>query len=157
MKSNNSTKKQRMSRKRTIRRDIILEAAESAFIENGFEGTFVDQIALDVGYTKATIYNYFESKDDLYAGVVARIYDQMFQTFTTFLEESDTGRNLRTTGDAYLSFVEKFPGQASLVDSGRCVTINRTIIQKNEQGQASQMWNLHTRPSPDRLWDSVWL
>lgn len=136
MNNNNALKKQRMSRKREIRRDLILKAAEQAFIENGYEDTFVDQIALDVGYTKATIYNYFDSKDDLYAGVVARIYEQMFLTLTTFLEESETSHNLRTTGDAYLTFVEKFPGQAAIVDSGRCVTINRTIIEKNERGQA---------------------
>ena len=136
MNNNNSSKKQRMNRKRKIRRDIILKAAEQAFIENGYNDTFVDQIALEVGYTKATIYNYFESKDDLYAGVAAGIYEQMFHTLTTFLEESDADHNLRTTGDAYLSFVEQFPGQAAIIDSGRCVTINRTIIEKNERGKA---------------------
>ena len=135
MNTNNSLKKQRMKRKRKIRRDLIIDVAEQSFIENGYENTNVDQIALDAGYTKASIYNYFDSKEDLFTAVIARIYDQMFETLTTFLEESGTTHNLRTSGDAYLTFVEKFPGQAGLVDSGRCVTINRTIIEKNEHGQ----------------------
>jgi hypothetical protein len=94
---NNSLKKQRMTRKRKIRRNLIIDVAEQSFIENGFDDANVDLIALDAGYTKA---------------------------------------NLRTIGDAYLTFVEKFPGQAAIVDSGRCVTINRTIIEKEERGQA---------------------
>lgn len=136
MNNNNSLKKQRVTRKRKIRRDTILQAAEQAFIENGYENTMVDKIALDVGYTKATIYNYFDSKDDLFTGVVAKIYELMYQTMTTFLEESETSHNLRTSGDAYLTFVEQFPGQAAIVDSGRCVSINRTIIEKKELGEA---------------------
>jgi AcrR family transcriptional regulator len=125
-----------MTRKRKIRRNLIIDVAEQSFIENGFDDANVDLIALDAGYTKATIYNYFDSKEDLFTGVVARIYEQMFETFMTFLEESETSHDLRTIGDAYLTFVERFPGQAAIVDSGRCVTINRTIIEKEERGQA---------------------
>jgi len=136
MNNNNSLKKQRVTRKRKIRRDIIIKVAEQSFIVNGYDNTMVDQIALDAGYTKATIYNYFDSKDDLFTGVLASIYERMFDTLTTFLEEHESPHDLRLTGDAYLTFVEKFPGQAGLVDSGRCVTINRAIIEKKEHAHA---------------------
>ena len=61
-------KELRVKRKRSIKRDLILNVAQKAFIKHGYDHTMVDQIALDAGYTKATLYKYFESKEDLFAG-----------------------------------------------------------------------------------------
>jgi len=95
----------------------------------------VDRIALEVGYTKATIYNYFESKDDIFTAVLAKSYEKLFETFNIYLKQSRAGDELRSIGEAYLAFVDRYPGQAGLIDSGRCVTIHRTIIEKEEAGK----------------------
>ncbi len=125
----------RTTRKRNIKREMIIKIAQTAFIEHGYENTMVDQVALQAGYTKATLYKYFESKEDLFTGVLSKIYMEMFDTMQKFIEKPRTSSGLRTVGDAYLDFVTKFPGEASLLDSGRCVTINRTIILKEEKNQ----------------------
>ena len=128
-------KELRKERKRKLKRDNIIKFAEQSFIEQGFDSTIIDQVALDAGYTKATIYNYFESKEDLLTAVLAKDYEVMFNVFKKYIEQPRKTSGVRTIGDAYLTFLDNFPGQASLLDSGRCVTINRTIIQKEENRQ----------------------
>jgi AcrR family transcriptional regulator len=50
-------------------RTEILKAAAAAFMERGFSGTSVDDIAKDIGVTKGFIYHQFENKSDLYFSV----------------------------------------------------------------------------------------
>ena len=136
-KHNNSSspKTQRMKRQRKIRRDVIIGEAEKAFIEKGYNDTTVDQIALDAGYTKASIYNYFDSKDDLFAAVLSKIYERMYDIFEKFFKEQGSNIKLRHTGDAHFIFINKNPGQAELLDSGRCTIISRNILEKEEKDQ----------------------
>jgi AcrR family transcriptional regulator len=46
-------------------RQSILEAARSRFLHYGFKKTTIDEIAVDAGVGKGTVYLYFDSKEDL--------------------------------------------------------------------------------------------
>jgi TetR/AcrR family transcriptional regulator len=48
------------------KKERILKAAAGIFAERGFAGTDVAQIAARAGVAKGSLYNYFESKEDLY-------------------------------------------------------------------------------------------
>lgn len=48
----------------------ILEGAKSVFLERGYEGTSVEEIARRAQVSKGTIYNYFPDKQTLFAAVV---------------------------------------------------------------------------------------
>jgi AcrR family transcriptional regulator len=50
-------------RRETLRR--ITDAGMCLFIEKGFEGATVDQIAAAAGISRRTFFHYFESKDDI--------------------------------------------------------------------------------------------
>ena len=126
-------KEKRKEQQRKIRRDLIIEVAEKSFIENGFDDAKVEQIAEDAGYTKATLYNYFDSKDDLFAAVLAKTYQRMLEKIESQLKEDSY--DIMTMGEAYLSYVNMYPHQAEFLDSGRCVTINRVIIEKEQRGE----------------------
>ncbi|MBP5599657.1 MAG: TetR/AcrR family transcriptional regulator [Lachnospiraceae bacterium] len=54
----------------TIHRKRIAEAAEKLFVSQGIEKTTVSQIADLAGYSKATIYVYFENKEDIISYLV---------------------------------------------------------------------------------------
>ncbi len=61
------------SLKRTERsRALILDAAEIAFRELGFEGATVHVIAERAGLTRKTVYNLFGSKEDIALSLIAR-------------------------------------------------------------------------------------
>lgn len=48
-------------------RDVILNNAKELFLKNGFEKTSMVAIAKCSGVSKSNIYNYFKSKDQIYA------------------------------------------------------------------------------------------
>ena len=57
------------------RRDQILDAAMQCFAASGFRGTTTREIAGRVGLTEAALYRHFESKEALYAAIIARKID----------------------------------------------------------------------------------
>ncbi len=57
---------------RAQRREQILAAATEAFAREGFAVTSLDDIAGEAGVTRAILYRHFESKTDLYQGVLER-------------------------------------------------------------------------------------
>ena len=52
------------------KRDTIVQAASEVFLELGFEGASMSQIAARVGGSKRTLYGYFGSKEDLFLAVM---------------------------------------------------------------------------------------
>jgi AcrR family transcriptional regulator len=54
------------------RRAQIMDQGEAAFLEQGFQGASMAEIAARAGCSKGTLYNYFESKDELFLACVAR-------------------------------------------------------------------------------------
>jgi AcrR family transcriptional regulator len=56
-------------------RERILEAALDHFIALGFDGTSLRQIAETVGLTKAALYYYFASKDDILTALHLRLHE----------------------------------------------------------------------------------
>lgn len=52
--------------------DVVLEAAERAFLESGFAGTSMDAVALAAGVSKRTVYSNFGSKHTLFAEVIKK-------------------------------------------------------------------------------------
>lgn len=50
----------------------ILDAAEALFAERGFAGTRLRDVAAAAGLRTPSLYNHFESKDELYAAVLER-------------------------------------------------------------------------------------
>jgi AcrR family transcriptional regulator len=48
----------------------ILDAAAALFLEEGYEGVSMRQVAERIGYSATTIYRYYDSKDDLLFAIV---------------------------------------------------------------------------------------
>ena len=55
----------RRSRERRARHREILEAAETLFLEHGYEAFSLRGVAEAIGYTPTAIYRYFDDKDEL--------------------------------------------------------------------------------------------
>ncbi|HSN84097.1 MAG TPA: TetR/AcrR family transcriptional regulator [Polyangiales bacterium] len=60
----------------SAKRQAILDAATTAFRDEGFDCTSMDRIAELAGASKRTVYNHFESKEALFQAVVGRLFDQ---------------------------------------------------------------------------------
>jgi TetR/AcrR family transcriptional regulator len=78
----------------------ILDAAEVAFAENGFDGARIDAIAAASGYNKSLIFHYFDDKLGLYSEVLRRADNEMtalqVRILVPLLEDESIGSNART-------------------------------------------------------------
>lgn len=66
---------------RSNKRARVLEAALTVFSKFGYAATTMDAIAAAAGLTKPTLYQYFESKDELFLAMMLAPRDQMMVAF----------------------------------------------------------------------------
>lgn len=88
------------------KRQAILETAAQAFMELGYERTSMSEIAARMGGSKATLYGYFPSKEDLFV----QVCDHMVETEPAFTElahqtDEEPGEVLLRLGERYLAAV----------------------------------------------------
>jgi AcrR family transcriptional regulator len=88
--------------KRDDRRSAILAVARAAFLREGYAATSMSQIAASVGGSKATLYNYFPSKEDLFVAVAD---EEATQTLKPLFDVSEMRGDIRTVLE---SFVRRF-------------------------------------------------
>lgn len=98
----------RKERERLARREEILAAARTVFAERGFEKATLDEISEVAEFGKGTIYNYFASKEELFASVLQQGI-QHFQKFVAgAVQRQDTPRTkIEAYIDAAFEFFEK--------------------------------------------------
>lgn len=65
-----------MRQKSDEKRQQILHVASKLFLEFGLESVSMSQIAAKVGGSKATLYNYFQNKEDLFVEVALNVVRQ---------------------------------------------------------------------------------
>jgi AcrR family transcriptional regulator len=81
----------------------IIKAASDAFIEFGYEKTSMSTIAERLGGSKATLYSYFKSKEELLLAVLDNEIDTNAGAILgTAMGEPDTRKALTIVGTGYL-------------------------------------------------------
>ena len=63
---------ERKERERERRREDILDAAEKVFFEKGIDLATMEDVALTAELSKATLYLYFSSKEEIYFAIFVR-------------------------------------------------------------------------------------
>ena len=125
----------------THRRQIG-EAAGNLFAVKGIEGTSMDEIAKEAGYSKATLYVYFENKEAIVAMLVHESMRKLYGYIDAGLQ---SGRNTRERYDricrGLLQYQQEFPFYFSAVldriniefDKGSALAEERDAFQVGEE------------------------
>jgi AcrR family transcriptional regulator len=74
------------------RREQILEAATGLFIEQGYHGLSMRQIAEALGVTKAALYYHFKDKEELFLAVLGAYLEKMEATLNKIQAEPGSNR-----------------------------------------------------------------
>ena len=92
---------------RDSRRQAIVDVARDVFVAEGFAETSMATIAAKVGGSKGTLYNYFPSKQDLFAEVIRDQCDRKLAAMFDSLEAEgeDVEAVLREVGRCYSHLV----------------------------------------------------
>lgn len=96
-----------MRTKTESRRQAILDGAAQVFQETGYERATMSEIALRLGCSKATLYSYFPSKDQLLFEVLVAAAEAEFRAIHEALDPSiaDIGLALANFGQRFLGFI----------------------------------------------------
>ena len=113
----------RWRRRKDARPGEILEAALSVFAEKGFAAARLAEIARRAGVSKAALYLYFETKEDLFRAVARTLVAPNLTTMAAAFEESEP------------PFSELAPallaGAAGLLGDGRAISIIRMVMAES--------------------------
>lgn len=145
------------------RREAIVEAAARLFEEVGYEAASMNELSKRVGGSKATLYGYFASKEQLFVAVVQSLATAHLAGATSTLlgaleAELSLGPTLTRFGDEALQVLENDTSALAvyrmvLADAGRsnigelfdnagprqCIeALTRLMAAALEQGQARQ-------------------
>ncbi len=110
-------------RRKTARPGEILEAALGVFAETGFAAAKLTEIARRAGVSKAALYLYFETKEDLFRAVARGLVTPNLTAMAEALEASETP--FAQLAPALLS------GAAGLLADGRAFSIGRMVIAES--------------------------
>lgn len=84
---------ERRNKKRESRKQLFIDVAQDLFLERGYEGTTIEQIARVAEFSKRTVYLYFETKHDLFSAVVLRGLLSLQDRFEVVADADLTGRD----------------------------------------------------------------
>ena len=96
--------KERQEREKLETREKILNAARELFIEKGFEGVSMRQIATKIEYTPTTIYGHFQDKEELFLEICHEDFAKLAASFGKVAKIADPIERLRRVGGAYIEF-----------------------------------------------------
>lgn len=98
-----------------VRRELVLDAARSAFFELGMEKTSIREIAHRAGYTPGAIYSYFASKEELYGTLLSESLDRLNDRVQKALDKNAAGPSrARATARAFFDFYRENPRDLDL-------------------------------------------
>lgn len=98
----------RKARDTSRKRESILDAAQEAFVQEGYEATSMDYIAELANASKRTVYNHFPSKEELFQAVLDR-----------FLQESES-----------LKAIDYDPDRALAAQLSQFIDAKMAVIEK---------------------------
>lgn len=110
--------RKRQSRQQAMsdsRRALVLEAARAVFAEKGVEGASIREIAKRAAYTPGAIYSYFDSKEAIYATLLAESLERLNQEVAEAKEHRHRpSLTLASKAQAWFGFYARNPRDLDL-------------------------------------------
>ncbi len=128
--------KPRWERRKEARPAELVSAALELFVEKGYAGTRLDDVAARAGVSKGTLYLYFENKEELFKAVVrenivARISQSADEILHYDGSSAELLRRLMTTWwEEYGSHTAGGIGKLMMAESGNFPEIARFFLEE---------------------------
>lgn len=104
------------------KRAAILDAAAELFTLHGFEGVTMDAVAQHAGVSKATVYNHYGNKEQLFQQAIGAYCDKHLNaTFFNQMTGADPQKELKDIGIAF----------CKVIYSAEAIALNRIVISES--------------------------
>ncbi len=124
------------------KRAAILDAATARFLQTGYLGTTMDQIAYDAGVSKQTVYKQFADKESLFREIVTSTVDEISDP------NYEAVLHLRDSGDLEADLRDFARGQLARVMQPRLLQLRRLVI--GEAGRFPELGQFFYERGPGR-------
>ncbi len=121
-----------MARPREFDRDTVLEKAMTAFWDHGFESTSLAVLVEHMGISRASLYDTFGSKDELFVEAMARYNEMMHERFLAPLRAPGDPREILQ------SFLYGMVDQLCAPEGHTCLVIKAATSPCKDRGQAGE-------------------
>ncbi len=96
-------------------RAAILQASSTLFLERGYAGFSLRQVAERIGYSPGTIYLYFRDKDDVLITIMGEGVTRFTEMLSAAAATPDSRERLVQIGRAYIAFGVGYPAYYQLM------------------------------------------
>lgn len=101
---------ERKEREREQRKQEIITAAEKVFNKKGIDHATMDDVAEKAELSKATLYLYFSSKDEIYYAIFSKNQEKLFKSIRNATDQlSETKDKITAFISTFISFQKKNP------------------------------------------------
>jgi AcrR family transcriptional regulator len=101
---------ERKEREKEQRRQEIISAAEKVFFKQGVDNATMDDVAEQAELSKATLYLYFTSKEEIYSAIFSKSQEALFKAIEKATAKlTDTREKIAAFITAFISFQKKNP------------------------------------------------
>jgi AcrR family transcriptional regulator len=112
--------------RRAVQKEIA-EAANVLFVERGFEGTTIDDIAAAVSMSQRSVFRYFATKEEIVLGKFDLVVDDMLAALRARPADEAVWTSLRRVFDVLVILAET-PGQEKMVEPIHRVVFETPVL-----------------------------
>ena len=122
----------RKEREKNHRIHEIIDAAEKIMFEKGYEKTTLVEIAAESEFSKPTIYNYFQSKEEIYLAVHTKGLKIRVDALNEAIDSKETWQDkLLAYGETYFELANKYPEYIRLQVYWDALGLDTSIIRRD--------------------------
>ncbi|MGQ1947620.1 TetR/AcrR family transcriptional regulator [Geofilum sp. OHC36d9] len=91
--------------------ELILEAARRVFVQKGFDGARMQEIADEAGVNKALVHYYYRSKDNLFEAIFSDAFKRFWPSLEPVMAKGDVSVKglIRAAVNGYMDILIKMP------------------------------------------------
>lgn len=122
---------ERKRREREIRTNLIRDSAAGVFYRKGYHGTTMEEIAALAEVSKATVYLYFRSKEDLYFSIVEPALHSLGETLAEIAgnESESADATIRRIVEATYAFYLNAPDAYRLISRYKASEFSKLLSE----------------------------
>ena len=107
-------------------KEMVLQAAETIVVEEGFSALKVRAVAMEIGYTVGSIYMVFNNMSDLIMHIKGRTLDDIADKLSQTINNEEADKNIDLLAKTYLNYASQNFNRWSMIFEHR-LTEDETV------------------------------